>query len=331
MPQSTTANPPGAQGTLSVAKMLRLMGAEVEKAREHGYALSCLMIEADGMSTEEDAQLRSTVLPAIFQGLKVVSSRMHLRGLGLTKDPYLLAVFPYVNPDRARELAQQLIDGARDLRMPSLPDRRFTLSIGVSHNLHPGSEGLVSLIQEAEVGLGLSREAGGDRLFQWKEVESEVDRMREQVERELDELIRGQVGKTVDPSMEQKRRDGQLLGKVVTLFKEQPKLSEGMIRLQQGVIDLLRAELEHWAGESLVRESAHVRKIDLLERRLSKLTKSLETTEGELRRVASMKAVDTGLSSIYRTVQGLSGEDNNSEVKKAMLANIFEANLALRQ
>ena len=126
-------------------------------------------------------------------------------------------------------------------------------------------------------------------------------------------------------------RRGQLLGKVVTTFKEQPQLSEGMVQLEQEMIDLLRAELDGWADGYVQREAAHVRRIDMLERRLAKLTKSLETTEQELKRVASMKAVDTGLSSIYRDVQGIDAGDSQRERKKELMADIFEANLALQK
>src|SRR4029079_18191876 len=48
------------------------------------------------------------------------------------------------------------------------------------------------------------------------------------------------------------------------------------------------------------------RQIDMLERRIQKLTDILGITEEELKRVAAMKGIDLGVSSIYRTVQGLS-------------------------
>jgi hypothetical protein len=68
----------------------------------------------------------------------------------------------------------------------------------------------------------------------------------------------------------------------------------------------------------------------MLERRVSKLTESLGLTEAELTRVAKMKNIDLGLSSLYRTIQGLSGDEANAEQKKEMLKNIFEANVALK-
>jgi len=38
-----------------------------------------------------------------------------------------------------------------------------------------------------------------------------------------------------------------------------------------------------------------------------------------------------GVASLYRTVQGLTSEDDQYEAKAEMLKNIFDANLALRE
>ena len=69
----------------------------------------------------------------------------------------------------------------------------------------------------------------------------------------------------------------------------------------------------------------------LFERRIAKLSQSLDTTEKELKRVAAMKNVETGVASIYRTVQGLSDDDDNAEQKREMMQDIFDANMAFRK
>jgi ABC-type sugar transport system substrate-binding protein len=69
--------------------------------------------------------------------------------------------------------------------------------------------------------------------------------------------------------------------------------------------------------------------IDLLERRIAKLTQLLGMTEDELRRVAAQKGVEFGLPSVYRTVQGLAGDDSQRGMKSEMMRTIFEANLRL--
>lgn len=71
-------------------------------------------------------------------------------------------------------------------------------------------------------------------------------------------------------------------------------------------------------------------RVDVLERRILKLTRHLDQAEhamGELRR---LKEGDPGIASIYRHVQGLSDEEADAAIKRVLLREIFEANVALR-
>jgi hypothetical protein len=75
---------------------------------------------------------------------------------------------------------------------------------------------------------------------------------------------------------------------------------------------------------------AYARKVDQFERRIQKLTLSLEATEQALAEMSRLKNVDPGVSSIYRVVQGLKVEDPLWQAKEEMLAQLFEANLVLQ-
>ena len=68
-----------------------------------------------------------------------------------------------------------------------------------------------------------------------------------------------------------------------------------------------------------------------LERRLEKLVASLEGAELALERAASTRAADLGVESIYKSVQGLPSGERARELKSALMASIFEANLELRR
>jgi len=74
----------------------------------------------------------------------------------------------------------------------------------------------------------------------------------------------------------------------------------------------------------------HDQELALLERRLAKLVGGLEETERSLERAARARAADLGLSSIYREVQGLDPGERERELKRVLMARIFEANLELR-
>ena len=70
--------------------------------------------------------------------------------------------------------------------------------------------------------------------------------------------------------------------------------------------------------------------IELLQRRLDKLRRLLELRESELGRLAAAGEIEPGLASIYRTVQGLEGDDETVRRKREMMARIFDANLQLQ-
>lgn len=72
------------------------------------------------------------------------------------------------------------------------------------------------------------------------------------------------------------------------------------------------------------------RKIDMLERRVAKLTHLLEITEANLRRIAAAKNIDLGIASIYRGVQGLPLEEEALAFKRNLMKEIFQANLELK-
>ena len=69
----------------------------------------------------------------------------------------------------------------------------------------------------------------------------------------------------------------------------------------------------------------------MLQRRLTKLVTELEKAEAEIARLRAQVAREgEGLASIYREVQGLSEDAASAELKREMMARLFEANLALR-
>jgi predicted nucleic acid-binding Zn-ribbon protein len=78
-------------------------------------------------------------------------------------------------------------------------------------------------------------------------------------------------------------------------------------------------------------EAARDNEIDLLQRRVAKLSTSLEESEKRMVEIAALKNIDPGISSIYRDVQGLSAEDVMYKKKTALMSDIFKANLALQK
>jgi hypothetical protein len=126
---------------------------------------------------------------------------------------------------------------------------------------------------------------------------------------------------------------GRLLGdKIRELFGLTDQDRDLLLQIEQQVMaEALREMKNELISKVSSDEGEYQRQIELLERRVSKLTNSLGMTEAELQRVLRSKNLDSGVSSIYKSVQGLSGDEVQGELKKAMMEKIFEANVELRK
>lgn len=318
---------------LSISQMLHLMRVEMERAQEHDYAISCMMIGLDGFLGEENVPRRRSIMPRVFSELKALTGAQNIRGVGLMKEHVLLAVFPHFGPTPTGVLAEQLLERASALQIEGLEeDQEIRLSIGVGHNQHPGPMSFEILIEEAETGYSLARQGGGNRVIQWKEVEREVDRIKEELEEQI-RLIEEQSSQAANAlSGEEERWGRDLIEKVLAVFAGETEQSAAVVRLQHDVISVVSKEVDRWYEFSAVSQlTERGNQIEMLERRLRKLNEHLSVTEAELQRVAAMKAIETGVASIYSGVQGLSLDADNADAKKGMLMNIFQANLAIRE
>ena len=102
----------------------------------------------------------------------------------------------------------------------------------------------------------------------------------------------------------------------------------GILELEERVLRLAR----EWTEEALTKalaetQKAHTSEVEVLERRIQKLTRALEDAEGELVRAQAGHEIDPGVASAFRTVQGL--RDDHGP-KRDMLEKLFQANLELR-
>ena len=98
------------------------------------------------------------------------------------------------------------------------------------------------------------------------------------------------------------------------------------------VVADLHGMIEARSSEVLERERVTFdTEIANLERRIAKLVASIESMERALDQLAKTKDLETGIASIYRTVQGLSGGEQDGDQKRLMMAAMFAANIELRQ
>jgi len=209
---------------------------------------------------------------------------------------------------------------------------RLTLSLGASHNLlAETSSSFEGLVEKAGRALSAARDARGDRYVMWREAEAEIAGLRDDIAaqrasfKQESDLLREEASEVGG------LQQAALVDRIQAIFAKVPRTSD-IETVEKEIIALAVEELYEGRKKALGAQMAeHARLVDQLERRIAKLTSLLGITEEELQRVLAMKSIDDGVASIYRTVQGLAPEAAQAEQKRAMMAVIFQENLAFQK
>ncbi|MFN0243789.1 MAG: diguanylate cyclase domain-containing protein [Planctomycetota bacterium] len=328
------------QGLFSPAEMEERMRTEFDRAQRYKYPLVCALIAVDRLGQLQDLyghESKDEILRAVVGVLKAQSRESDL--LGVLPADRLMAIFPHTAPETAGILAKRFLAGSKKLRFER--DGRslcISLSVGLAHNKHPETSSFETLMRVAEEGLAVAEAGGGDRF----------------IETELYQLFeRRRRARPADAEPERTVFQGpiQLPSPAAPIPATGPSepdraLSKSVIAMlaAQGLSEDFLSELDDETIAQAIRryhethdqlpapppESDATREqVDILERRIAKLTQLLGTTEDELRRVAAMKGIDLGMASIYKNVQGLADDASHKDLKKVLMREIFEANFEL--
>ena len=332
------------QGLFSASEIEGLMRVEFERARRHKFPLVCMRIAVDRLDQLHDlygAESKDEILRAVTAALR--DSMRDSDHLGVTQDDRFLAVFPHTTPETGQMLARRLLATARKMRF----DRdgrslRISLSIGLAHNRDESATSFETLLLVADDGLAVADSGGGDRFVE-TELYALHEKKRKRSGRSDDDVpavVSSPLRTPAAPPQPQPPPVAPRTPSREEVFGRkllEKLMSEGFDRSSSSILDpdLIAAAIRAFRGEKDKVEAStgadRQRQIEQLERRIAKLTHSLGITEEELRRVATLKGVDLGVASIYRTVQGLNADDDQSGRKREMMKTIFEANFQLKQ
>jgi diguanylate cyclase (GGDEF)-like protein len=162
-----------AEGTtraaFSQAQILQLMRGEFARARRHGYALACVVIEADRLLALADihgAELRDTVQRQLGR-LLLAKTRGHDHVGSIGEDRYVL-VLPHTAASEAMVVAERIRSAFGELAVEAsgspLP---LTLSLGVAACVDGEALFFDTLVSQAEVALEWAMRDGGDQCVQF--------------------------------------------------------------------------------------------------------------------------------------------------------------------
>lgn len=323
----------GASGLFTPEQIRGLMRAEYERANRYGFPVLCLLIGVDRLLELQDLygyESRESIVEGVVETVTRVTRASDF--LGCMQEDRVLVLLTHTDRETGQKLAERILSGARGLEFQSEGRRiRVTVSIGVSHNQHRGARTFEGMIDVAEEALHSAMRSGGDRYVEREEVERELLGLEEQLARRS-LLLQSEHEHVVQESLaqeqaRQKAMEARLEDVFGAIESPQPELE----RIRDEMLALARSQMEEERDRAIAQKvSRHRGEIERLERRISKLTESLGITEAELARLAKLKNVDLGLSSIYREVQGIESGDPHLERKKELMKDIFRANVALR-
>jgi len=208
----------------------------------------------------------------------------------------------------------------------------LTLSLGASHNLlAETSSSFEGLVEKAGRALSAAREANGNRYVMWREAEAEIAGLRDDLAAQRASFRQEEAVLAEEASEVGGLQQAALVDRIQAIFAKVPRTPD-LETVEKEIIALAVEELYEGRKKAVEAQMAeHKRLVDQLERRVAKLTSLLGITEEQLQRVLSMKTIDEGVASIYRTVQGLAPEAAQAEQKRAMMSVIFNENLAFQK
>ncbi len=322
MIETPTANFSGSQNDLFSPSAIRaLMRAEFERARRYEHPLACFVVEVYRLEQLTDFygyESREEVMDGVVE---VLVSRLRVGDfLGYREEDRFVLALPFTPAEGARALARRLLEGVRELVFDC--DGRtlhVAISIGASYSDGAAAGSFQDLVSIAQRGAEKGQSEGGSRIVEWKPEKAEPD--LEHLRQELEERTRflKESLSVVTPAPASIPTD-------LTLAEKLRELLERAAATDTAESDNREEELQQRIQDLI---SQHNRQIDVLERRIGKLTCSLEATEDELRRMALLREVDSGIASVYRTVQGLDAGQADATSKRDMMSAIFEANMEL--
>lgn len=329
-PQATAQ----AQSQLSVTQMLSVMRVEFHRAVSQQYPMTCLMVAVDGLEGIAEAYghpQKQRLMRAAYDCLRRMSREHSFIGMALMSGDRIMAVFPNTPATRLVQLGEAMTSFARSLQVDIAGMKfPFHLSLGASHSLLEETQTFEGLVEASGRALAMATEAGGDRYVMWREAEAELDELKAEIEARKEAFAQQQATMVEEASDFSGLQQAAVLDELQAVFGECERTPE-LARIEKEVLRLAAKELFDERQKAIQAVAAESKKqIDLLERRLAKLTGVLGVTEKELQRVMAMKAIDPGVASIYSEVQGLDLDGEMAETKAAMMTSIFEANVQLQ-
>jgi GGDEF domain-containing protein len=319
----------------------RTMELEYEVAlREHG-PLAVMWITIDDLERHARASgaPEDLLLASLTAALRVLLHEGDV--LAYKEGTAILVVLPRARQEPTEALARRLVEAAKRLPVPSLERPMVaSVSIGLAFARYDAAYWFDTLREVAKDGAVVASSGGGSATVH-TELYSFHQRRLERLHPEREKPVLPPAPSAKPDPVAKAKAPAASAGAVAAVAapRELPAATSvtAVPASRQNVQDLEEKVLrlaKEWAQEALAKALAeqkreHFSQVDLLERRIQKLMRSLEEAQVDLERAQGGAETDSGIASTFRAVQGLRGGPDVA-AKLDMLAKLVEMNLALR-
>lgn len=318
MPEFSPATFSGdSEGLFSADEVKSLMRAECERATRYRYPVTAMRVAVDRLDQLGDLygyESRDEILREVTGVIRRNTRESDF--LGYKVGGTFHAIFPHTDRNAGPALARRLLTDTSKLLFGGGTARvQVTLSIGITYRDEGEGVDLDDLTRETGAAIELALGRGGSRFEVFVAPDPILDNLPDLAQAAGDsKVLSSQLSALLDEKMH-------------SFFQSMGESMPDFGGRDREVLALAVEKME--AAHQQMREE-HTQQVSLLQRRLNKVTSSLQQTEGMLRQGMASIEIDSGIASIYRTVQGLSDVENDTALKREMMSKIFEANLELR-
>lgn len=295
------------------------MEIEFQRGQRHGYPVCCLALRPDRIDQlglihgqESRDEVLRTVLDLVRRTIRAGDL------MGFTEDERLILILPYQPPESLKNLCKRIIQSAASLVFETgSQTHQTTLSMGASHSRHPEARDFATLERVALDGLEVAEASGGDRwieseLYGLESASKSKPATAEPVEAE-------QVGAAEQLFPDYRQRLVEMVSRGGSLEDAARELSDEIVQRA------IRAKAETAPGVSDDGD------LDLLRRRIAKLTQTLGISEDELKELRAFKQASIERGELLAGPAGERSEGTGDALRADLMRSIFDANVDLRR
>jgi len=302
------------EGLFSADEIKGLMRMECIRATRYKYPLTAMCIAVDRLDQLGDLygyQSRDAILQEVTGVIRRNTRESDFLGYKVGGNFHM--IFPHTAREAGPALAKRLLRDTAKLMFDAGSARvQVTLSVGVTFFTDDAEVDLETALGQTSAAIDRVAARGGGGFDVYVAPKKVLDSLP--VQADSSQKVSAHLSGLLDTKLE---------AFFASMGRQMPDFGG---RDQ----DVLRLAVERMEAEHELMRRQHEHQVSLLERRLNKLSDSLEEAGNAAPVGQAGRGLDSGVASIYRTVQGLTDIEDDAELKKEMMSKIFEANVELR-